>query len=1115
MSNGMNPDRFPDVEAGLKDFQRSTVDYVFHRLYEDPDYTRRFLVADEVGLGKTLVARGIISRAIWHLWDNVEHIDIVYVCSNRDIARQNINRLNVTGEQDFNLVSRLTLLPVKISSIRDRKLNFVALTPGTSFDLRSNMGRKEERALLYHLLDRAWGLEGAPPLNVLQGGVKDWRKFRSYVRRFPKLKQIDKPLADLFAERLARDEREAHREGRTSLREEFHAVCARFPRAREDFGRAPIEHRRARRWLIGKLRWELAVTCVEALKPDLVILDEFQRFKDLLTGEDDAPRLAQRLFEFSDEVVEARVLLLSATPYKMYTLNGESSDNDHYRDFLETVRFLQNDPDETRRTARLLERYRRQIYRLDEETLPQLQPLKGRIEETLRRVMVRTERLSASKDRNGMLTEIPGGNTELLASDVRIYLSLQRVARELGRGETLAYWKSAPYLLTFMEGYRLKDEFKHRLERDNLPASVVETLSQDGGLALPWDRIRSYRTIETTNPRLRTLAQDVLDSGAWQLLWIPPSFPYHEPTGPFADKALRKFTKRLVFSAWRVVPKAVATLLSYGAERRIVTSWDPDAENTRERRERHHRPLQFAWSTERQRLTGMPVLGILYPSGVLARICDPLEIARKLAGAAGADAGGLPTADAVLEEARNRIERRLAPLAARVVQESQGGLGRQERMAGPSDETWYWAAPLLLDRMEAPEATSRWWERPKLAGLWAGKEEEGDGSRWAEHVEEARRALKGEIRLGSPPEDLVEVLSLIGVAGPSVAALRALRRMLPPSHPADDVRLRDAAAQVGWSFRSLFNTVESVSLIRGLDDREPFWRRMLEYGMAGNLQAVLDEYVHVLKEALGHVGPADLRVVEELAEKIREALSLRTVSLKADEISVDENIGSIVLHEERMRAHFAHRFGDESGTEEQAGHRAEQLRWAFNSPFWPFILATTSFGQEGLDFHTYCHAIVHWNLPSNPVDMEQREGRIHRYKGHAVRRNLAQDFGLKVLADGAAKRDYKDPWSELFRLGAGVRQADQTELVPFWVYTGLNGNGEARIERHTPTLPLSRDVIRLSALRRSLAVYRMVFGQPRQEDLLGFLLEQLGEAQVEDWLEELRMDLGLRVGERP
>jgi hypothetical protein len=50
----------PDVDrilSKLKDFQRKTVDYVFRRLYLDKDLTHRFLIADEVGLGKTLVVR--------------------------------------------------------------------------------------------------------------------------------------------------------------------------------------------------------------------------------------------------------------------------------------------------------------------------------------------------------------------------------------------------------------------------------------------------------------------------------------------------------------------------------------------------------------------------------------------------------------------------------------------------------------------------------------------------------------------------------------------------------------------------------------------------------------------------------------------------------------------------------------------------------------------------------------------------------------------------------------------------------------------------------------------------------------------------------------------------
>ena len=79
----------PDVSRvleQLKDFQRSTVDYVFKRMYLDQDCTTKFLVSDEVGLGKTLVARGVIAKTIDYLWDKVDRLDVVYVCSNGDIC---------------------------------------------------------------------------------------------------------------------------------------------------------------------------------------------------------------------------------------------------------------------------------------------------------------------------------------------------------------------------------------------------------------------------------------------------------------------------------------------------------------------------------------------------------------------------------------------------------------------------------------------------------------------------------------------------------------------------------------------------------------------------------------------------------------------------------------------------------------------------------------------------------------------------------------------------------------------------------------------------------------------------------------------------------------------
>jgi hypothetical protein len=93
------------VLAGLKDFQRATVEHVIRRLYTDQTATRRFLVADETGLGKSVVARGVIARALQHLQDDdsVQRIDVVYVCSNADIAAQNIARLRVTDDECLTL----------------------------------------------------------------------------------------------------------------------------------------------------------------------------------------------------------------------------------------------------------------------------------------------------------------------------------------------------------------------------------------------------------------------------------------------------------------------------------------------------------------------------------------------------------------------------------------------------------------------------------------------------------------------------------------------------------------------------------------------------------------------------------------------------------------------------------------------------------------------------------------------------------------------------------------------------------------------------------------------------------------------------------------------------
>ena len=363
---------------------------------------------------------------------------------------------------------------------------------------------------------------------------------------------------------------------------------------------------------------------------------------------------------------------------------------------------------------------------------------------------------------------------------------------------------------------------------------------------------------------------------------------------------------------------------------------------------------------------------------------------------------------------------------------------------------------------------------------------------WVDHVEALRSAVRKKQIGGTVPGHALGLLVDLALGSPAICALRALRRV-SPTLAWDDPTLLSAATHIAWGFRTLYNHHDTVALLRR-DSGDRYWHSAITYAARNNLQSVLDEYTHCLVESEGLIDRDPHDRVTELANAISRVLSLHPSHIEVDDPRV--LYGRLRIKKFTMRGRFAMRLADYRD-EEGASGRLSGVREAFNSPFQPFVLATTSIGQEGLDFHPYCHRVYHWNLPGNPVDLEQREGRIHRYKGHAIRLNVAHKHSTAVRGCGMAPAD---PWFTMFA-EARSRSPNTSGLVPYWIY-----DGPIKVERRVPLLPYSREITRLKWLKRSVAVYRLAFGQPRQDDLLAYL-RGLGEALTTEELEALQIRL--------
>ncbi|WP_061953327.1 helicase-related protein [Cupriavidus pauculus] len=1071
--------------AKLTDFQRATVDAVMQRF--DDAKQNRMLVADEVGLGKTVVARGVIAKMLLrHLRmygdEPARPLRVTYICSNQTLANENRRKLAIFTDKDAATYVqaptfwRLAELGVARDHDAGGKLiEICTLTPATSFGVkRRGKGNAKERYIIFRALAEHPLLAGADLAELerffRQGVTDSWRPDE---QGWPREGGIVRSVRDAFhaslsgVAPLSRDDVAELEMANIRYGDWFELLRGSATLYSQDKAACPCAFSR----ILTELRLRFMHACAGNLEADLFILDEFQRFKELLGRNDGSEDgiIAHKVFEDSREGA-GKVLLLSATPFKALThIDDEEKAHAEQLEFL--LRFIVNgDEAPWQRYKQARERLLTEILRLRD---PSVRPAdlseqpKAEVEAALRPFICRTERASIGSGVEDVTraTHLSCART-FSRAEIDAFVAFDKVGQVLHDVQPninhlplMDFYKSAPWPLSFLGDYKLRAHIESNRDHPDVRAA----LSRAKAAWIPRDALKLYAVKldgQVPNAKLRELTSTVFGNSSEMLLWIPPSRPYYSLEGPFAANA--QFTKTLLFSSLLLAPRALSGLISYEAERRLVRAARDKAEYFDERPDsniiRFDNPKTIApW-------------GLVYPSRTLRQLAPVRD-----------QALGKGSAALVIE-----MKRRLAD-----------DLQRLQRFAGSASrhpDLWYALAPLLLDwtddagtdglhNLLSPRDACRQW----LVDFHRDPGQSEDASGRRSVLEEIRTLLENSaLDLGPMPDDLPDFLAKLAIAGPAVSLLTSLERTWGDCDPG----LAQCAGVGAIDFIQVFNNPEGRRILKvSRRDRQiPFWMAALDYCVAGNLQAMFDEYLHLLRSSG--------LVVDEAMAKINETARLRTGSVTAQ---VQRANGTAV----RFRCHYAVSISNQRSTDQQAVERIGNVRDAFNSPFWPFMLNSTSIGQEGLDFHWYCSRVVHWNLPPNPIDLEQREGRVNRYKSLVVRRRVAE-----YAADTPVAADGGDVWAAWFEhaksarsLGAGACSSD---LVPYWHMPV----GQARIERFVPFLPMSREGTRLGELLKILSLYRLAFGQPRQQELLENLLcRDFGAAEIVEIKHKLMIDL--------
>lgn len=980
----------------LKPFQSATVQAAL-ATFRKRRRVRRFLVADEVGLGKTVVAQHVILNLIEGL---KRPLVVFYMCSNLAIARQNRRKLLEILPPDERPdadcpIDRLSLLPASKRPTH-KQLNLYSLTPDTSIPIRKRHrrdGRQEERALVHALVERVWpGLFDEWGKDVFQGSATvNWK---SSIRQH-KDKASNGALREAFT---------------ASVRQEFNLAPYQqlLPELRARYERGELDGLE----LIAHLRNALAASAVEEVSPDLVIFDEFQRFRDLLEPQQDeaAQRVIGRL-RGDDSRNPPAILLLSATPYRLFTRRWEEeTGTSHRSEFFELVEFLYGSDADAKRKRKQTEESFAQLeteLRKGQPKSVEAQQARKNVEEVLCPIMARTERASHDDGWDHFHTE--SLHSPIASEDLSIFKHLSHSFDEAHRSSAVPYWTSIPLPMQTMGNHYVAWKSAGKVTSDGTP------------LLSKGMRDRLEPPPSWPHPRLRAL-QDLAPSRQLVVPWLSPTAAWWPLRGAWRNQE-QPLRKLLVFSRFRAVPQAIAATMSFDLEAEILADEKMSYDEISRRR--------LLSATDKRH----PLLGLFHPSPFLIAATDPL-------------AAKASDIHLIRRDVRRQLKHAIAELGVTI------------REVGPSLPVWR-----LLARLEHLAGNwgfvrnGWWWLRRQIA---TGEEDSGLAQLLTDWDEEARQPIEY-----IKPANF-ELLVDYALGSPGVALGRALLRHWPNAVDAEGFYSTLAASWNG--LRNYLDQRWFYSLLckRG----ESYPDALLRVVVDGNLEAVLDEHLWIISQLQSLDG-------EELADELRDGLTLKSGLYYFHPIQGQRDATF------SLRCHVAMPFVQARVSYLENGEkpiRTDEMRRAFNTPFWPYILATTSVGQEGLDFHAWCDTLVHWDLCRNPVDLEQREGRIQRFGGLSIRRAIAKELRNVAMAE---RRHGESPWTRIASI-ANETMSDPSGLAPWWVCKG------GAVTRYVFDVPTSEQKHWLYWMKEQRLLYRLALGQPNQEDLVEILSSKFG-----------------------